>query len=134
MSVPEQPTLRDIIDERYRAHAEEHRIHERAHEREHVTTELAIKTATTTLDKRLDGMNEFRDQLRDQAATFVTRDSFTGSIAALRQEIATEREARKELSGSLNTWRWLAGFLGLSGIGALLWALNMMQTVQATVP
>lgn len=124
-----EPTLRDLIDERARAHAEEHRIHERAHEREHVTTELAIKTATTTLDKRLDGMNEFRDQLRDQAATFVQRDAFTTTIAALRHEIATERESRKELAGALNTWRWLAGFLGVGGIGTVIWALSNASEV-----
>lgn len=121
-----EPTLRDLIDERHRAHAEEHRIHERAHEREHVTTELAIKTATTTLDKRLDGMNEFRNQLRDQASTFVPREAFTTAIAALRSEIATEREARKEMAGSLNAWRWLAGFLGLAGTGTVIYALTQV--------
>lgn len=117
------PTLRDLMDERAKAHSEEHRIHEAAHEREHMTTELAIKTATNTLDKRLDAMNEIREQLRDQAATFVRRDAVETMVAALRQEIATEREARKEMGGSLNVWRFLAGFLGLGGIAALIYAL-----------
>lgn len=118
------PTLRELLDERHRAHVEEHRIHEAAHEREHRATETAIATATSTLDKRLDGMNEFRDQLRDQASTFIRRDAVEAMIAGVRQEIATEREARKEMGGSLNTWRWLAGFLGVGGIAAVLWALS----------
>lgn len=122
-----EPTLREFFDERSRAHGEEHRIHELAHEREHRATETAIATATATLDKRLDAMNEFRDQLRDQAATFLRRDAFDATVAALRSEIATEREARKELGGSINTWRFLAGFLGLGGIGAIIWALTQTQ-------
>lgn len=118
------PTLRDLMDERHWAHAEEHRIHERAHEREHATTELAIKTATTTLDKRLDGMNEFRSALTDQASTFVRRDAMEAIVVGLKGEIATEREARKELAGALNTWRWLAGFLGLAGTGTVVYAIT----------
>lgn len=118
-----EPTLREFLDERHRAHVEEHRIHEVAHEREHQATETAIQTATTTLDKRLDGMNEFRDQLRDQAATFMRRDAVEALVQSLRQEIATEREARKEMGGSLNVWRFLVGFLGVGGVAALVYAL-----------
>jgi hypothetical protein len=111
------PTLRELLDERHKAHAEEHRIHEHAHEREHEATEQAIKTATIGLDKRLDAMNEFRDQLRDQASTFVRQENFDTfkderrhALSALedandrrfdelRQLIATEREERRAAEG-----------------------------------
>lgn len=99
--------VREILDERQRAHIEEHRIHELAHDREHLTTEQAIKTATITLDKRLDGMNEFRDQLRDQAATFIRREQLEAFIDRYEKahdevllQIATEREERRANEGA----------------------------------
>ncbi len=44
-------------------------------------------TERAQLDKRLDNMNEFRAQLRDQAATFVSREVVTASLAALTADI-----------------------------------------------
>jgi len=44
-------------------------------------------------------------------------DSDIGRLEAL---IAVEREARQRAEGSLSTWRFIALFLGLPGVVALL--------------
>lgn len=136
-----EPTLRDLIDERHKAHADEHRIHERAHEREHVATETAIATATANLDKRLDTMNEFRDQLRDQAATFIRRDQFEAFVAhyerahdEVLQLVATEREERRANEGKSKgvgqSFGWIIASIGL--VGSILGIIIVLSNVLTT--
>jgi len=38
----------------------------------------------------------------------------------LKEQIQTERELRKEFQGSINTWKWIATFLGASGVGGVI--------------
>lgn len=38
----------------------------------------------------------------------------------LRSEIQSEREHRKTFEGSINTWKWLLGFIGASGLGGVI--------------
>jgi len=38
----------------------------------------------------------------------------------LRDEIQREREIRKTFEGSVNTWKWLATFLGASGVAGVI--------------
>lgn len=46
-------------------------------------------------------------------------------IESLRKEISTEREARISLQGSLNTWKWIIGIVGLPGLaGFAMWLMN----------
>lgn len=46
-------------------------------------------------------------------------------LEALRKEVAIEREARISLKGSLDTWKWIIGVVGLPGLaGFILWILN----------
>jgi len=132
-------TLRDLIDERHKAHYEEHRIHEKAHEREHAATEQAIKTATVSLDRRLDQMNEFRNALTEQAATFVRRETLDAFITErrhalevvgdemdkrydeLRQLIGTEREERRANEGVKRGMSQTTGIIvGAIGVAATL--------------
>lgn len=43
----------------------------------------------------------------------------------LRELIQGEREARKQFEGSINTWKWIASFLGASGVvGVFLLFVN----------
>lgn len=39
---------------------------------------------------------------------------------ALAGEIQSEREIRKSFEGSMNTWKWLASFLGASGVAGVI--------------
>lgn len=39
---------------------------------------------------------------------------------SLRQEIQSEREIRKTNEGSINTWKWIATFLGASGLAGVV--------------
>jgi len=39
---------------------------------------------------------------------------------ALKDQIQSEREYRKTFEGSVNTWKWIATFLGASGLGGVI--------------
>lgn len=39
---------------------------------------------------------------------------------ALRQQIQAEREIRKAFEASINTWKWIASFLGASGVAGVV--------------
>lgn len=39
---------------------------------------------------------------------------------SLRTEIQSEREHRKTFEGSVNTWKWILGFIGASGLGGVI--------------
>ena len=41
-------------------------------------------------------------------------------VKIINEQIATEREIRKENQGSIATWKWLIGFLGVSGVGGVI--------------
>ena len=46
-------------------------------------------------------------------------------LEALRKEVSTERESRISLQGSLNTWKWIIGIVGLPGLaGFAMWLMN----------
>lgn len=119
-----------------------------AHQREHDNAAKAIERAEVSLNSRLEGMNQIRGQLDRQAATFVTRDAYDGQaekydavfralatkhdadIDLVRGQIQVEREVRKTLEGSITTWRWIASFLGVGGIGGVLYLLVTRGTPQ----
>ena len=88
----------------------------------------AVELALEELKRRLAEMNEFREENRRQAAQMVSRDLHDADVARLESLIATEREARRASEGSLATWRFIAGFLGLSGVvGVVLGAIAVVQ-------
>ena len=41
-------------------------------------------------------------------------------VEALRAEIQGERDYRKTFEGSINTWKWIATFLGASGLAGVI--------------
>lgn len=45
---------------------------------------------------------------------------YDAGFTALENKLQEEREIRKSFEGSLSSWKWLAGFLGLSGLGSIL--------------
>jgi len=80
----------------------------------------ALVLARAELDRRLEDMNQFREENRRQASHSVSRDVHDSDIGRLEALIAVEREARQRAEGSLSTWRFIALFLGLPGVVALL--------------
>lgn len=88
----------------------------------------AVEIALDELRRRLEEMNRFREENRTQAASMVSRDLHDADVSRLESLIATEREARRSSEGSLATWRFIAGFLGLSGVvGVILGAIAVVQ-------
>lgn len=110
----------------------------RGHEHEHALSVVAVSKAEAGLDRRLEGMNQFRAQLDRQAADFITREAYDAQTDrfdaifraqaakhdsdndALKDQVQTEREIRKSFEASVNTWKWIASFLGASGIGGVI--------------
>lgn len=83
----------------------------------------AVALALDELRRRLGEMNEFREENRRQAAQMVSRDLFDSQLDRVEGLVATEREARRAAEGSLATWRFLAGFLGVSGLAGVILGL-----------
>jgi predicted phage gp36 major capsid-like protein len=91
-------------------------------------SDRAVEVALDELRRRLEEMNRFREENRTQAASMVGRDLFDSQLDRIEGLVATEREARRAAEGSLATWRFIAGFLGLSGIvGLLLGAIAVVR-------
>ena len=125
---------RELSVERWKAHREAHDGEKElegqkweAHSEQHasIARNLAEYKAQS---------NEWRGSLSDLRATFASRlevEGLEGRLSAFREElramIATEREERREQqnlrSGAVDTWKWIAGFLGVGGVGAIVWAL-----------
>lgn len=47
-------------------------------------------------------------------------NSHNSDYNSLRDLIQAEREIRKAFEGSINAWKWLAGFLGASGVAGVV--------------
>lgn len=138
----EDEVSRREFDYSWVAHLREHQLHENAHELEHAMTSEALTKADLALERRLEGMNEFRAQLEKQSGAFLTREVFEQALNnnaekydtiikaivnrheadmdALKDEIQGEREYRKTFEGSINTWKWIATFLGASGLAGVI--------------
>ncbi len=124
----------ELARERWQAHREQHEsekelaeAHWEAHRQQHdsIARNLAEYKAQS---------NEWRGSLSDLRATFAsqaTLDSIEAQMRAgmesLNTRIDTEREERRDQqnlrTGSVDTWKWIAGFLGFGGVGAIVWAL-----------
>lgn len=77
--------------------------------------EAYVKEQTAKVETALTNSNDKYDTL---IKAIVNRhDSDTDS---LREEIQREREIRKTFEGSVNTWKWLATFLGASGVAGVI--------------
>lgn len=64
---------------------------------------------TETLENEIQALKEaFQTQLQT-------------STSSLEKEIQGEREYRKTFEGSINTWKWLLGFLGASGLAGVIY-------------
>ena len=78
--------------------------------------------------------NEWRGSLADLRSTFASVSSVEGlesqmrsTLAEVNRRIDTEREERRDQQnlrvGAVDTWKWIAGFLGLGGVSVIVYAL-----------
>lgn len=115
-------------------HEREHETAERTHRREHQADQRAIEVAVASVDRRLDELNKLRAEVVTDRGQFVRNEAHTADVSAAKAEFRGEVKAlsnRLDLieklldkaEGAANTWRFLAGFLGLGGVSAVVWAL-----------
>lgn len=123
-----------LARERWEAHAEKHKGEKELGDQKweaHIQQHLSI---ARNLQEYKAQSNEWRGSLSDLRATFASLaalESLESRVEAMREElrsqVATEREERREQqnlrTGSVDTWKWLAGFLGVGGVGAVIWAI-----------
>lgn len=131
--------MNDEVDRRWAHHEREHEAAERAHRREHDSDQRAIKVAVDGVDRRLDELNQLRKEVISDRSQFVQAESYSsdqsavkvelrGKYDSLGQRIDAVEKLLDRAEGAANTWRWLAGFLGVGGIGAIVWAITQMPT------
>lgn len=105
-----------------------------AHRREHDAEDKAVELAVKGLDRRLDELNELRKDVVSDRSQFVTADTYKAELTAMKAELRGRSDANAaridglekiidRAEGSLNTWRGIAAFLGVTGIGAVIYAI-----------
>lgn len=115
-------------------HEREHEAAERAHRREHDADQRAIDLAVQGIDRRLDELNLLRKEVITDRSQFVLNDSYASDLQALKVEFRGKSDSLGQridnlekiidrAEGSINTWRGIAAFLGISGVGAIIWAI-----------
>lgn len=77
--------------------------------------EQIIKELTNKTDSALTNSAEKYDTI---VKAIVNRHE--SDMQALKDEIQGEREYRKTFEGSINTWKWIATFLGASGLAGVI--------------
>jgi hypothetical protein len=85
--------------------------------------EKARELAVTGINRRLDELNNLRSEVQTDRGQFVTRVEYDAKHEALMTTVDTMQKLLDRTEGAVNTWRWIAGFLGVSGVGAIFWAL-----------
>lgn len=119
---------------RWVQHDKEHEAAEKAHQREHSAEGKALELAVTGIERRLDELNQLRKEVVLDRSQFLTLSTWDAEHKAVKVEMRTKDEALDQridaiekivdhFQGSLNTWRGIAAFLGLGGVGAIVWAI-----------
>ena len=121
-------------DRRWDQHDKEHETAERTHRREHESDQRALKIAVDGVDRRLDELNGLRREVITDRAQFVTMSAHDAELGTVKTELRGKVESLSaridaveklldKAEGAANTWRFLAGFLGIGGVGAIVWAI-----------
>lgn len=62
-------------------------------------------------------------------------DVVESKVESIDKAVDTEREERRALQGSIGTWKWIAGIVGVPGIIALIISLsNVASRLSNIVP
>lgn len=121
-------------DQRWAEHQRAHDRAEEAHRREHEAEARALDKGGEQLEHRLTELNKLREEVVLDRTQFVRADTWAAEHKALQQgfealveklalRIDAVEKAYDRAEGAVNTWRWLAGFLGIGGVALIVWSL-----------
>ena len=124
----------DLAKERWEAHLQKHVGEKELTDQKWEAHREQHSSIARNLTEYKAQSNEWRGSLSDLRANFASRaevEVLETRISEFREElraqIATEREERREQqnlrTGSVDTWKWIAGFLGVGGVATVVWAL-----------
>lgn len=113
-----------MTDTQWAAHLREHERDEEAHQRQHESDAKAIELAVSNVDRRLGELNQLRSEVTTDRNQFLTRVEYNARHETLEGRVDGLEKLLDKAEGAVNTWRWLAGFLGVGGIAAIIWALT----------
>ena len=105
-------------------HVREHERSEKAHQREHEAEEQARRLAVDGINRRLDELNQLRGEVVTDRTQYLTRVEYAARHEALTVRVDSVERMLDKAEGAVNTWRWIAGFLGIGGVTAIVWALT----------
>lgn len=94
-----------------------------------VTREVFEKY-TKDLDVKMDlALSAMSEKFEALVTSLVNRHN--ADYNTIRELLQSEKEIRRSFEGSINTWKWIAGFLGASGVAGviLLFATRAAETV-----
>ena len=131
------PGLSDEIERRWLQLERQIEASEKSHRREHENDQKALRLATDGIDRRLDELNQLRKEVVTDRNQFVSASTYKAEHDALKVEVRGKNEATiaridalekviDRFEGSVNTWRGIAAFLGVTGVGAILYAITQV--------
>lgn len=126
--------MTDELERRWDQHDREHIAAERSHRREHESDHHALSVAAEGVDRRLNELNDLRKEVITDRGQFMTvtaanaehqavKVEFRGKYDSLGARIDAVEKLLDRAEGAANTWRFIAGFLGIGGVGAIIWAI-----------
>lgn len=111
-------------DTEWEAHRREHDRDEQAHQRQHLSDAKAIELAVANVDRRLAELNQLRSEVTTDRNQYLTRVEYTARHDTLLNRVDALEKLLDKAEGAVNTWRFIAGFLGLGGIATIIWAVT----------
>jgi vacuolar-type H+-ATPase subunit E/Vma4 len=113
-----------MTESEWAAHLREHERDQKAHQRQHESDAKAIELAVSNVDRRLGELNQLRSEVTTDRNQFLTRVEYNARHETLEGRVNGLEKLLDKAEGSLNVWRFIAGFLGLSGVAAIIWAVT----------
>ena len=126
---------------RWSQHEREHDTADAVHRREHEAEQRSLTLAAQQIERRLEDLNELRAEVLKDRAAFIQVDTYRAEHSALKAELLGQIEKVRAIAerigdsldtvqksvdraeGAVNTWRWIAGFLGIGGVALIIYSL-----------
>ena len=127
-------TDEDGLERWWAWHLREHEAEERSRRREHDAEQRALDIATGDVNRRLGELNVLRSEVIKDRSQFIREDTYKSEhrslvdqvdalVKALTARIDAVEKSLDRAEGAVNTWRFIAGFLGLGGVALIVWSL-----------
>jgi len=113
---------RNAHTEAHTAHEKIHDVASQAHREQHAAEATAVSVAVAAMDRRLNDLGSIADRFSPNGQ-YVSIDAHRAELRTLEARINTVEKVMDRQEGAVNTWRWIAGFLGVGGIGAIVFAI-----------